>query len=57
MLLVADPSQQSLCREVTPDPMEGEQTWPTEQELEDGWLMCTLLRPLKVSCVLCCSHV
>lgn len=33
----ADPRQQtSLQSEVIPDPMEGEQTWPTEEELADG---------------------
>jgi len=30
----ADPGrQESLQSEVIPDPMEGEQTWPTEEEL------------------------
>ena len=30
----ADPGkQESLQSEVVPDPMEGEQTWPTEEEL------------------------
>ncbi len=33
VLLVADPCQQSLEREVNLDPMDGEQTWPTEEEL------------------------
>ncbi|XP_064402824.1 pre-rRNA-processing protein TSR1 homolog [Halichondria panicea] len=33
VLLLADPSQQSLDREVTLDPMEGDQTWPTDEEL------------------------
>ena len=33
----ANPSQQeSLDSEVIPDPMEGEQTWPTEEELAEG---------------------
>ena len=32
-----DPAkQQSLQSEVIPDPMEGEQTWPTEEELRDA---------------------
>jgi len=26
----------SLESEATPDPMEGEQTWPTEKELEEA---------------------
>ena len=26
--------QESLVGEVVPDPMEGEQTWPTEEELK-----------------------
>ncbi|KFV98825.1 Pre-rRNA-processing protein TSR1, partial [Eurypyga helias] len=34
VLMKADPSkQESLQSEVVPDPMEGEQTWPTEEEL------------------------
>lgn len=34
VLARADVSQQeSLDSEVVPDPMEGEQTWPTEEEL------------------------
>lgn len=33
----ADPTQQeSLQCEVLPDPMEGEQTWPTEQEIAEA---------------------
>jgi len=28
--------QESLESEVIPDPMEGEQTWPTEEELTEG---------------------
>lgn len=33
----ADPTEQeSLQSEVVPDPMEGEQTWPTEEELAAG---------------------
>lgn len=28
--------QASLDSEVVPDPMEGEQTWPTEEELDDA---------------------
>ena len=33
----ADPSQQeSLDSEAIPDPMEGEQTWPTEEELAEA---------------------
>lgn len=40
VLVKADPDrQQSLQTEVIPDPMEGEQTWPTEEELNEanGW--------------------
>lgn len=28
--------QESLESEVVPDPMEGEQTWPTDEELRDA---------------------
>lgn len=40
VLMRADPDrQESLQAEVIPDPMEGEQTWPTEEELSEakGW--------------------
>jgi pre-rRNA-processing protein TSR1 len=37
VLETADPTlQESLISEVTPDPMEGEQTWPTEEELKEA---------------------
>lgn len=37
ILMKADTSkQESLQSEVVPDPMEGEQTWPTEEELQDA---------------------
>ncbi|NP_001088282.1 pre-rRNA-processing protein TSR1 homolog [Xenopus laevis] len=37
VLMKADPSaQESLQCEVVPDPMEGEQTWPTEEELKEA---------------------
>ncbi|KAH0623029.1 hypothetical protein JD844_030927 [Phrynosoma platyrhinos] len=37
MLSKADPSkQESLQSEVVPDPMDGEQTWPTEEELKEA---------------------
>lgn len=37
VLMKADPSaQESLQSEVVPDPMEGEQTWPTEEELKEA---------------------
>ncbi|KAG8450791.1 hypothetical protein GDO86_003163 [Hymenochirus boettgeri] len=37
ILMKADPSiQESLQCEVVPDPMEGEQTWPTEEELKEA---------------------
>ena len=37
MLAKADPAQQaSLQCEVEVDPMHGEQTWPTEEELADA---------------------
>ncbi|XP_072027418.1 pre-rRNA-processing protein TSR1 homolog [Amphiura filiformis] len=37
VLGVADPSkQESLDSEAIPDPMEGEQTWPTEEELAEA---------------------
>lgn len=37
VLMKADPSkQESLQSEVVPDPMEGEQTWPTEEELAEA---------------------
>ncbi|XP_066495858.1 pre-rRNA-processing protein TSR1 homolog [Tiliqua scincoides] len=37
VLMTADPSkQESLQVEVVPDPMDGEQTWPTEEELKEA---------------------
>ena len=37
ILECADPQrQESLQAEVIPDPMEGEQTWPTEEELAEA---------------------
>lgn len=37
VLMTADPSkQESLQVEVEPDPMDGEQTWPTEEELKEA---------------------
>lgn len=37
LLMKADASkQESLQSEVVPDPMEGEQTWPTEEELQEA---------------------
>lgn len=37
VLQKADPAfQETLLSEVIPDPMEGEQTWPTEQELKEA---------------------
>ena len=37
LLARADPAfQQSLESEVEPDPMEGEQTWPTDEELRQA---------------------
>lgn len=37
VLMKADPNKQaSLQSEVVPDPMEGEQTWPTEEELQEA---------------------
>ncbi|XP_060060120.1 pre-rRNA-processing protein TSR1 homolog isoform X2 [Erinaceus europaeus] len=37
ILVKADPErQESLQTEVIPDPMEGEQTWPTEEELSEA---------------------
>lgn len=46
VLMKADPErQESLQTEVIPDPMEGEQTWPTEEELNEanGWYWQTYL--------------
>lgn len=37
LLARADPAfQESLQSEVEPDPMEGEQTWPTDEELKEA---------------------
>ena len=37
LLAQADPAfQESLQSEVEPDPMEGEQTWPTDEELRQA---------------------
>ncbi|OPJ78646.1 pre-rRNA-processing TSR1-like protein [Patagioenas fasciata monilis] len=37
VLMKVDPhKQESLQSEVIPDPMEGEQTWPTEEELQEA---------------------
>ena len=42
----ANPSQQeSLDSEVIPDPMEGEQTWPTEEELAEGNMGLIVRKP------------
>ena len=44
VLARAHPSlQQSLQSEVEPDAMDGEQTWPTEEELRqaEGWYICS----------------
>lgn len=44
VLAVADPSKQvSLVSEAEVDPMEGEQTWPTEEELREADEAATLL--------------
>lgn len=41
VLMKADPRrQESLQSEVIPDPMEGEQTWPTEEELKEAEGQC-----------------
>lgn len=43
-----NPSKQaSLESEVVPDPMEGEQTWPTEEELAQAEGMQSLLHTLQ----------
>ncbi|EDK99279.1 mCG128602, partial [Mus musculus] len=37
VLMKADPDHQEILQtEVIPDPMEGEQTWPTEEELDEA---------------------
>lgn len=37
VLARADPNrQESLASEVVPDPMEGEQTWPTPEEMAEA---------------------
>lgn len=37
ILQKSDPAfQETLVREVVPDPMEGEQTWPTDEELKEA---------------------
>ena len=37
LIAIADASlQTSLDSEAVPDPMEGEQTWPDEQELQEA---------------------
>ena len=46
VVMKADPDkQESLQTEVNLDPMEGEQTWPTEEELSEanGWYWQTCL--------------
>ena len=46
VVMKADPDkQESLQTEVNLDPMEGEQTWPTEEELSEanGWYWLTCL--------------
>ena len=41
VLAIADPAlQESLDCEVVPDPMQGEQTWPTDEELKDAEGVC-----------------
>ena len=41
----------SLVSEATPDPMEGEQTWPTEEELQEA------AGERAFTCVRVCTHV
>ena len=37
ILQKADPAfQETLVSEVVPDPMEGEQTWPTDEEINEA---------------------
>lgn len=37
ILQKADPAyQETLVCEVVPDPMEGEQTWPTDEEIKEA---------------------
>lgn len=46
-IAVADPSkQESLVTEAEVDPMDGEQTWPTDEELKqaEGWEGCLICR-------------
>lgn len=55
ILMKADASkQESLQSEVVPDPMEGEQTWPTEEELQEAegeWqYFCTFPLPCYKGC-------
>jgi pre-rRNA-processing protein TSR1 len=46
VVAVADPAkQESLDREVELDPMEGDQTWPTEEELAEASRLQQPLRP------------
>lgn len=43
-----DPAfQETLIGEVIPDPMEGEQTWPTEEELREAGYLIILYLPVR----------
>ena len=55
VLDVADPKkQESLQAENEPDPMEGEQTWPTEEELAQAeGTLCYCLGPFTLSTCIC----
>jgi pre-rRNA-processing protein TSR1 len=52
VLQKADPAfQETLVCEVVPDPMDGEQTWPTDEEIKEAGrisIKCTLKRNAKV---------
>ena len=43
ILQKADPAyQETLVCEVVPDPMEGEQTWPTDEEIKEAGKLLSL---------------
>lgn len=48
--------QESLVGEVVPDPMEGEQTWPTDEELKAAKGEQSHVITCRLSCDWCCVH-
>lgn len=55
VLMRADPSkQESLQSENIPDPMDGEQTWPTAEELSEAAGEVSMVGRMTLLCSLLC---